>query len=177
MAERSQDEEQKFNRQVAAGFVVLVVILASVVFYAAIMSPEYQHSEHSTTTPTATYSKSSYTNGQMVTIVAISRDVEWDDVGILLMDGPNIVTWSPETKDLDGGAPVFVNYSTRCLGHLTVCCEVADRRGDGCVDGLDFFLVYTFPGAPGFAPTTEYEIFLVYEPTGERIGEGITFTG
>jgi len=60
---------------------------------------------------------------------------------------------------------------------LTVCLHVTDVAGNGLVSGSDFFKVFTYGGATGFSPVVVYTAVLVYKPTGETIGTGITFSG
>jgi hypothetical protein len=131
----------------------------------------------STQTPTASYAKNTITNGQKITIVSISRlDVPWDDVKIQLSDGTNIAEWSP-TKAFQSST-VGHNYSTSALlTGLTVCVWITDVSGNGYVSGTDYFTVFTYGGATGFSSSTMYTVVLLYEPTGERCGTPLAFTG
>lgn len=129
-------------------------------------------------TPAATYSKSSLTNGEQINIVSITRtDVPWDEIQIWLSDGTNIAGWDPMTADLDGGSAVTVNYTTNVTGPLTVCLHVTDVGGNGFVSASDYFKVFTYQGATRFSTSTIYSAVLIFKPTGESIGSGVTFTG
>ncbi len=83
----------------------------------------------------------------------------------------------PVNTDLDGGSAVSANYSTDSLGTLTVCCVVFDYGGDGCISSSDSFRLFTYGGAVAFSSPVAYTTDLIYEPTGETIGTGISFTG
>lgn len=129
-------------------------------------------------TPVATYSKTFISSGVRITIISISMsDVSWSDVTILLADGTNFAEWSPDATNLDGGSAVSSNLTTDGLGSLTVCCVVFDIAGNGYVSGSDFFQIFTYGGATAFSAATSYSTVLIYEPTGEKIGTGIIFTG
>jgi len=157
--------------------VVILVIAAPIVLSAVLYFMVLGFGGTSTQTPAATYQKNTITNGQKITIVSITKfDVPWDDVKIQLSDGTNIAEWSP-TKALQTST-VGHNYSTSAaLTGLTVCLWIYDLSGNGFVSGTDFFTVFTYGGAPGFASGTQYSAVLLYEPAGERIGQAITFTG
>jgi len=130
------------------------------------------------TTPTATYAKVAIANGQQIVIVSITRlDVSWDLVKVQLSDGTNFAEWDTVATDLDGGSAVTMNYTTKSLGALTICLHVTDVAGNGLVSGSDYFKVFTYGGATGFSAGVTYRAVLVYEPTGETIGTGITFVG
>jgi hypothetical protein len=128
-------------------------------------------------TPVAALARNTITNGVKFTIVSITRtDMPWDDVRIQLSDGTNIAEWSP-TRALQTST-VGHNYSTStALTGLTVCLWIYDLSGNGFVNGADYFTLFTYGGATGFAYDTVYSAVLLYEPSGERIGQAITFTG
>ena len=130
------------------------------------------------TTPLATYSKVTILNGVRINILSISNaSVPWSDVRVRLTDGFNVTEWCPFTEDLDGGVAAVANYSTSMLGTLAVCCLVFDIGGNGRINGGDYFTLFTYGGAVSFRPGVSYTAVLVYEPSGETIGTGISFTG
>ena len=130
------------------------------------------------TTPVATYSRTAITNGVRINILSITdANVSWSDVRVYLTDGYNSTVWSPVATDLDGGTVAVANYSTRMLGTLSVCCWVADLAGNGLINGADYIALFTYGGAITFRPGVVYTFVLVYEPTGEWIGTGTSFTG
>ena len=129
-------------------------------------------------TPTATYSKTSMTNGYQINVVSITNtEIGWDDVTVQLSDGTNFAEWAPLTANLDGGSAVSSNLTTDALGTLTPCCIVFDVGGNGCVSGGDYFRVFTYEGATAFSSSTSYTAVLIFEPTGEEMGTGISFSG
>lgn len=130
------------------------------------------------TTPTATYSRTTITNGVQICVVAITAsDVSWDHVKVQLTDGTNSAEWSPTAANLDGGLAVSSNLTTQAMGSLTVCCIVFDIAGNGVVNGNDYFKLFTYSGGTAFSSSTTYTAVLVYEPSGETIGTGMVFTG
>ena len=156
--------------------VVIIVIVVPIVLSAVLYFMVLGFGGTSTQTPEAMYQKSTIANGQEITIVAITKtDVPWDDVTIQLSDGTNIASWTP-TKALQS-TTVGHNYSTSTLTGLTVCLWLTDVSGNGFVSGTDYFTVFTYGGATGFSPTTQYSAVLLYEPAGERCGQPIAFTG
>ncbi|UCE91998.1 MAG: type IV pilin N-terminal domain-containing protein [Methanobacteriota archaeon] len=159
---------------IATILMVAITVVLAAVLYVMVLG----FGGTSTTTPTATYSKSTISNGQTITIVSITKtDVGWDDIKVQLTDGTNFAEWTPATTDLDGGAATSYNYSVKALGTLSVCCMVFDVGGNGYCSGTDYFRVYTYPDATAFASSTTYTAVLIYEPTGEQMGTGVSFTG
>ena len=130
------------------------------------------------TTPMATFSRTTITNGVKINIVSITdTDISWSDVRVYLTDGFNSTVWFPVGTDLDGGTAVIANYSTSVLGTLSVCCWVVDIGGNGFINGGDYIALFTYSGAVTFRPGVVYTFVLIYEPTGEWIGTGTSFTG
>jgi flagellin-like protein len=160
---------------IATILMVAITVVLAAVLYVMVLG----FGSTSTTTPTATYSKATITNGQQINIVSITKtDVGWDDIKVQLTDGTNFAEWSPATADLDGGTAVSSNLSTSAgLTGLVVCCVMSDVGGNGYCSGSDYFKVYTYGGAAAFASSTTYTAVLIYEPTGEKMGTGIAFTG
>jgi len=161
---------------IATILMVAITVVLAAVLYVMVLG----FGSTSTTTPTATYSKATITNGQQINIVSITKtDVGWDDIKVQLTDGTNFAEWSPATANLDGGTAVSSNLSATAdnLGTLMVCCIVYDVGGNGYCSGSDYFKVYTYAGASAFTSSTTYSAVLIYEPTGEKMGTGISFTG
>lgn len=149
--------------------VAITVVLAAVLYVMVLGFGGTQQ-----TTPVATYSKTTISSGQRITIVSITKtDVSWSDVKIQLSDGTNFAEWSPVATNLSGGSAISANLSSDTLGALTVWCTVFDVSGNGYVSGSDYFQLV----ASSFVSTTTYSAVLIYEPTGEKIGTGQTFTG
>jgi len=157
--------------------VVILVVVVPIVLSAVLYFMVLGFGGTSTQTPAATYQKNTIANGQKITIVSITKtDVPWDDVKIQMSDGTNIAEWSP-TKAFQSST-LGHNYSTSAaLTGLTVCLWIYDVSGNGFVNGADFFTVFTYGGATGFTSDTQYSAVLLYEPSGERCGQAITFTG
>ena len=160
---------------IATILMVAITVVLAAVLYVMVLG----FGSTSTTTPTATYSSSTISNGKQINIVSITKtDVGWDDIKVQLTDGTNFAEWTPATADLDGGSAVSSNLTTStALTGLTVCCLVYDVGGNGYCSGSDYFKVYTYGGATAFASSTTYTAVLIYEPTGEKMGTGIVFTG
>lgn len=149
--------------------VAITVVLAAVLYVMVLGFGGTQQ-----TTPVATYSKATISNGVKITIVSISKtDVIWDDVKIQLSDGTNFAEWSPIADNLDNGSASSNNLGSANLGALGVTCIVFDIAGNGYVSGSDYFTLT----ASSFSSTTTYTAVLVYKVTGERIGTGSSFTG
>jgi len=154
--------------------VAITVVLAAVLYVMVLGFGGTQN-----TTPTATYSKSPILNGQQINIVSITRaDVSWDLIKVQLTDGTNFAEWDLDAADLDGGSAVTANYSTKAtMTPLEVCLLVTDVGGNGLLSGTDYFKVFTYGGATGFSNGVTYTAVLIYTETGEKIGNGISFTG
>jgi hypothetical protein len=126
-------------------------------------------------TPAATYSKSSVTGGWRITIIGITKsDVPWSNVRVHLTDGSDFAEWRPLTTDLDNSPGITVSYTARPLGTISVALNITDLAGNGFVNGGDFFQVVS---DTGFLPSVVYRAVLIFEPSGEQIGTGISFTG
>ena len=158
---------------IAAVVVVLIVLVA--ILYVMVLGFDEQHESPPRVTPAATYSKAPISNGEQVNVVQITKtDVPWDDIKVQLSDGTSFAEWQTATADLDGGAAVTHDYASLSLGALTVTLTVTDVGGNGFVSGSDYFRV---TASGGLSSGTIYTAVLVYEPTGEHIGTGVTFTG
>lgn len=159
---------------IATILMVAITVVLAAVLYVMVLG----FGGTSTTTPTATYSKTAIAGGQQISIVSITRsDVSWDLIKVQLSDGTNFAEWDTVSTDLDGGSAVTMNYTTKSLGALTVCLHVTDVGGNGLLSGTDYFKVFTYGGATAFANGMTYSAVLIYTETGEKIGNGISFTG
>jgi hypothetical protein len=159
--------------------IILVVFIILIALGLAVFQITAPRSGPLLMTPAATYDKTLVAGGWQVEIVAITKDVPWDDIRVCLGNGTDIVLsdcaqWETRTGDLDGGSMITSTYAAEPLGTLSVNLTVTDRSGDGKVGGTDYF---TVTANPAFSSATNYTAFLVFEPTLERIGYGITFTG
>jgi len=171
-----QPKKSKSGLWIIAILVLIIVVVFVLPMILYIMVLGFGGTQQPHTTPAATYSKTPISNGERVSIVSITRtDVPWSDVTIALNDGFNFAEWRTYTADLQTGMMVTANYSEEYLGSLVVCLLVTDLAGNGYVSGSDYFQVFTYGGDPGFNSGTTYQAYLLYEPTGERIGTGITF--
>jgi flagellin-like protein len=170
---RIRKDSEAVSPVIATILMVAITVVLAAVLYVMVLG----FGGTSTQTPAATYQKNTITNGQKITIVSITKtDVPWDDVTIQLSDGTNIAQWTP-TKAFQSST-VGHNYSTSTtLTGLTVCLWLTDVSGNGYVSGTDYFTVFTYGGATGFSSGTQYSAVLLYEPSGERCGQAITFTG
>jgi len=129
-------------------------------------------------TPQTVYSRSTITDGVDIVVVAITQsDIPWGDVTVQLSIGAAFASWSPTTSSLTGVGTTSYVVGERTLDLLTVRCEVLDISGNGYVSGSDHFRLTTTATSPSFSSTDTYSAVLIYEPTGERMGSGITFTG
>ncbi len=156
---------------IATILMVAITVVLAAVLYVMVLG----FGGTSTTTPAATYSKATITYGQKITIISITKtDVPWDDVKIQLSDGTTIVQWSPaKANQLTSTA---YNYSTNTVGGVAVNCVLTDVSGNGYVSGTDYFTL-KYWGATAFSSTTTYTAVLLYKVTGERCGQGVSFTG
>ena len=162
--------------------VVVVVVVIPVVLAAVLYVMVLGFSGPSAMTPLAMYQETTITNGVKMTIVAISNsEISWSDVTVgLTTDGTESVGWSPRARDLDNGSFASVNLTSTgatALWDIDMYCWVTAFSGDGYVGGQDYIEVFTAAGATTFSSATTYALVLIYEPTVELIGTGVTFTG
>jgi flagellin-like protein len=159
---------------IATILMVAITVVLAAVLYVMVLG----FGGTSTTTPTATYSKTAIVGGQQINVVSITRsDVSWDLIKVQVSDGTAFAEWDTVAADLDGGSALTMNYTTKPLGSLTVCLHVTDVGGNGLLSGTDYFKVFTYGGATAFANGQTYTAVLIYTETGEKIGNGISFTG
>ena len=171
---RIRKDSEAVSPVIATILMVAITVVLAAVLYVMVLGFGGTTSH----TPVATYSKNTIANGQKITIVSITKtDVPWDDVKIQVSDGTNIAEWNTTKAAVIAAGTAAVNLTTQSLGSLTVCVVLTDVSGNGYVSGTDFFTAFTYGGATGFASGTQYSAVLLYEPSGERIGQAITFTG
>jgi len=171
---RIRKDSEAVSPVIATILMVAITVVLAAVLYVMVLG----FGGTSTQTPAATYQKNTIANGQKITIVSITKtDVPWDDVKIQLSDGTNIVDWSPTKAFQSTTAGKNYSVANPALPGLIVCLWVTDVSGNGFVSGTDYFTVFTYGGATGFASGTQYSAVLLYEPSGERCGQAITFTG
>jgi flagellin-like protein len=170
---RIRKDSEAVSPVIATILMVAITVVLAAVLYVMVLG----FGGTSTQTPAATYQKNTITNGQKITIVSITKtDVPWDDIQIQLSDGTNTAVWNT-TKAFQSTVAGH-NYSAKTtLTGLTVCVWVFDISGNGYVSGTDYFTVFTYGGATAFSSGTQYTAVLLYQPSGERCGQGMTFTG
>jgi hypothetical protein len=152
--------------------IVAVLVIAGAVYY--IMGLGFSDGDGLHMTPAAFYDKTQLESGWQINLRQISETIPWSDVRVLLNDGVNFVEWNIDSADLDGGREVTVPYAARALGALSVTLTVTDLSGNGAVNSYDHF---TVSATPAFSSTTNYSTVLLFRPTAEQIGAGVTFTG
>jgi flagellin-like protein len=171
---RIRKDYEAVSPVIATILLVAITVVLAAVLYVMVLGI----GGTSSYTPVATYSKNTITNGQQITIVSITKtDVPWDDVKIQVSDYTNISEWSTTKAAVIAAGEATVNLTTQSLGNLTVCIILTDVSGNGYVSGTDYFTIFTYGGATGFSSGTEYSAVLLYEISGERIGQPMTFTG
>jgi flagellin-like protein len=129
-------------------------------------------------TPQATYSTTTISNGKKVTILSMTaNNVPWDDITIVVKDATTgSASWLPVKEDLNDNAGDSMNYTGKALGTLTVACWAFDNIGNGLVDGGDYITLFTYGGATSFVSGVTYTVQFLYEPTGDQIGNPVTWT-
>jgi len=167
---RIRKDSEAVSPVIATILMVAITVVRAAVLYVMVLG----FGGTSTQTPAATYQKNTITNGQKITIVSITKtDVPWDDVTIQVSDGTTIQAWTP-TKAAQSTTNA-VALGTKALGTLTVAVNLTDVSGNGFVSGTDYFTIQAITGT--LASGTQYTAVLLYEPSGERCGQAITFTG
>jgi len=154
--------------------VVVAPVASSIILYLMVMD----FGSVNEGTPQATYSRSTITNGVKVTILAFTgANVPWDDITIVLKDATTgTASWLPLKEDLNDQAGDAMNYTGKALGSLTVACWAFDNIGNGLVDGGDYITLFTYGGATNFVSGVTYTVQFLYEPTGDQIGNPVTWT-
>jgi len=157
---------------IATILMVAITVVLAAVLYVMVLG----FGGGGTSTPQATYSVSTITNGKKVTILSLTVDnVPWDDITVVLKDsGTGSVSWLPVKEDLNDVAGDSMNYTGKALGSLTVAMWAFDNIGNGLVDGGDYVTFFTYGGATAFSGA--YSVQFLYEPTGDQIGNTVTWT-
>jgi len=168
---RIRKDSEAVSPVIATILMVAITVVLAAVLYVMVLG----FGGTSTQTPAATYQKNTITNGQKITIVSITKtDVPWDDVKIQVSDGTTILAWSPTKAAQSTTTSIPLGAQTLSTG-LSVSVNLTDVSGNGFVSGTDYFTIQATTGA--FASGTQYTAVLLYEPSGERCGQSITFTG
>jgi flagellin-like protein len=173
---RIRKDSEAVSPVIATILMVAITVVLAAVLYVMVLG----FGGTSTQTPAATYQKATMTNGQKITIVSITKtDVPWDDVTIQVSDGTTIQAWTPTKAGIIGTSAVALG--AKVIGTLTVYVNLTDVSGNGYVSGTDYFTVVAHltasPFTGGFVTNAAYTAVLLYEPSGERCGQPITFTG
>jgi len=168
---RIRKDSEAVSPVIATILMVAITVVLAAVLYVMVLG----FGGTSAQTPAATYQKNTITNGQKITIVSITKtDVPWDDVTIQVSDGTTILAWTPTKAAQSSTNAVPLGAKVLSTG-LTVSVNLTDVSGNGFVSGTDYFTIQATVGA--FASTTQYTAVLLYEPSGERCGQPLTFTG
>ena len=168
---RIRKDSEAVSPVIATILMVAITVVLAAVLYVMVLG----FGGTSAQTPAATYSKATITNGEKITIVSITKtDVPWDDVKIQLSNDTVVIEWSP-TKAFQSSVTGHA-YAATTLTGMSVVLTVYDVSGNGYVSGTDYFTVTT-AAAPGFYSGSTYSAVLLYEPSGERCGVPMTFTG
>jgi flagellin-like protein len=158
---------------IATILMVAITVVLAAVLYVMVLG----FGGTSSQTPVASYQKTTITYGQKIGVISIAEsDIPWDDVKIQVSDGTNIIEFVP--LKANHMTTAGHNYTPAlALGSITgVACVLTDVSGNGYVSGSDYFTV-KYQGAVAFSSTTQYSAVLLYEPSGERCGQPISFTG
>jgi len=168
---RIRKDSEAVSPVIATILMVAITVVLAAVLYVMVLG----FGGTSTQTPAATYMKNTVTGGQKITIVSITKtDVPWDDVTIQVTNGSVIAAFTPLKADLS--TTTAKAYGPVALGAgTTVTVTVTDVSGNGFVSGTDYFTVVATTGS--FSASIQYSVVLLYEPSGERCGQPISFTG
>lgn len=152
---------------IATILMVAITVVLAAVLYVMVLG----FGTGGSNTPQTSLSATSVTNGKRLELAAITQQVQWGDVRLVIEDGTNTATVSPVTTDLDGGTTVRAYYNTTLGSAMTF--YIVDLLGDGFLSQGDY-AVMTF--ASGLTSGTTYTVTLVYEPTGGQMAR-TTFVG
>jgi len=169
---RIRKDSEAVSPVIATILMVAITVVLAAVLYVMVLG----FGGTTTTTPTASYQKNTITGGQKITIVSITKaDVPWDDVSIQVSDGTTIQSWTPTKAAVLAAGTTAVPLGGKIVTTgLTVYVNLTDVSGNGFVSGTDYF---TITSSPALSATTQYTAVLLYESTGERCGQSISFTG
>ncbi len=151
---------------IATILMVAITVVLAAVLYVMVLG----FGTNPNATPAATYSKASATGGAKINIVSITRnDVSWDDVKVQLSKGGDFAEWSPVALPLNTGSAVTVAQGVGAGALSGFSLNVTDLGGNGVVSGSDYLtIIGTFAGS--------YTCALIFVPSGEMIGTGVTFS-
>jgi flagellin-like protein len=168
---RIRKDSEAVSPVIATILMVAITVVLAAVLYVMVLG----FGGTSAQTPAATYQKTTQTGGQKITIVSITKtDVPWDDVTIQVTNGSVITAWTPVKADQM--TTTAVSLGAKALGAgTTVTVTLTDVSGNGFVSGTDYFTVLATTGS--FSASIQYSVVLLYEPSGERCGQPISFTG
>jgi flagellin-like protein len=162
--------EEAVSPVIATILMVAITVVLAAVLYVMVLG----FGGGGTTTPTATYSRSTITDGQRVNIVDITeKDVSWDDVKVQVYTGTTYWEAQPVAADLSGGSAVTWGPEDVTTGLVTITFTVVDVSGNGFVSGSDYFTITS----TGWIDGASYTAVLLYSDTGSTMGNGVTFTG
>jgi len=165
--------EEAVSPVIATILMVAITVVLAAVLYVMVLG----FGGGGTTTPTATYARSTITDGQRVNIVDITdKEVSWDDVKVQVYTGTTYWEWQPVAADLDGGSAETwgpTDDTDSDTGTATITCTVIDVAGNGFVSGSDYFTITSADWVDG----ASYTAVLLYTDTGSNMGNGVTFTG
>ncbi len=169
---RIRKDSEAVSPVIATILMVAITVVLAAVLYVMVLG----FGGTSSQTPVASYQKTTIAYGQKIGIVSIAEsDIPWDDVTIQVSDGTNIIGFTP-TKASHLTTTAYNFTPTVALGSIAVRCVLTDVSGNGYVSGSDYFTI-KYEGASGFLSTVQYTTVLLYEPSGERCGQPIAFTG
>lgn len=155
--------------RVLAVIVVIILIAAFAVHY--YNTNRVVHPVH---TPSVILTLSNVTDGVRLNFMAPTSETQWSDITIMLAEGANWVSWSPETTDLDDGMNSTADYGSKSIGLLTVCCSVTDIAGNGRINYGDYFSLTTVDVS--FSSVTNYTATVMYDPFDSKMCD-LTFSG
>lgn len=168
------------SRPEAVSPVIATILLVgiTVVLAATLYVMVFGFGTNVNTPPTATFTKSSVTDGLRFTFTPFSKDTTWDQISVVLDDPSNVISFNNTTAEsmMGGGTvkPVTHCVGSRALGSLAVWMNATDMAGNGYVNQGDYVTLTT--GGGHFAKNITYNIYLIYKPTGDTITT-MSFTG
>ena len=174
---QSQSSPQ-LRREGAPISLIVVSVVVALIVVAAIVGAFFVQKPNEVLphqTPTLVYTERSVEGGIRITLLGITQNnVHWSGVRISLSGDNTWAEWYPASADLDGSQRVTASYGSILLGPASVSLSVTDLEGDGHLGSGDF---YDLIANPGFSSLTTYSTHLLYEPTMEKMGTGLTFVG
>ena len=170
------DAESKHVGKVCFALAIVAIVIAAILV-ALIYVMTFGIDYGGVVQPGATMRKEMGAGGIKLTITAITRDVIWTDVTILLQEpNGNTVSWTPHSTDLDGGGFVMKSFAPVEFGGVgQVWCNVSDLAGNECINSGDYFTLTT-GSSSSFSASTTYTVTIMYEPTYSSICN-LSFTG